>query len=126
MAKIKKIEISEEGTLGSKRKARRNISGNYEAHFTDFDIDQQTLRSELDPTFGLIRINTNHTDYVRVRDDENKFSRYTTYLLAQEIAHGEFIKLCEINHQDPAANLDLMRKLTDEFYIMSLKIGKIE
>ncbi|MAG47413.1 hypothetical protein CL617_02310 [archaeon] len=122
----KAVKPSEDGVNRPTRKARRNISGNYNTHFVEFDIEKQTLRSELDPTYGSININSGHSDYKRVRDDESKFTRYTTYLLAQEIAYNEFMELCGRAHQDPTANFDSMRALADELYVMGLKISKTE
>jgi len=120
------VEPSPDGKPKPIRSARRDISGNYATDFTNFDVDKQLLRSELDSTFGLIRINIGHSDYEKVIDDDHKFAKYTTHLLAQEIAYGEFIRLNGIDPQALDSNVTLMKNLAIEFFLMQMQISKIE
>jgi len=106
------------------------ISQNYRPVFEDFyQENEKTLRSILDPAFGVIRINIGHEDYQRSEGKDLKvLRRYIAHLLCKEIAFGEVSKLMKDNSPVPGNNehLHLLTEMQVEFFQRCIHDHRIE
>ena len=108
-------------------RTRRIISALYTPHFDSFDLDKNHLRSELDHTYGHVRINQEHDDFMAAQSNPDKkaLDRYIGLLLSKEIAIGELSKRTEqgvgIPHDDHT-----LSEMVAEIYIKGLRKLNLE